>query len=262
MTSVSIRQSVYAPGPQRARRMTFIALLIAACILPAVTPAVHAQLSQTEALTVYVTDEAGVLPSDVRQALNARLEAFDKQTSTQVVVVVLSSLNGEPLEEASRRIVIQNRIGRKGKDNGVLLLIIRDERKIRIEVGRGLEGVLTDALSSQIIRKEIVPHFKANDYPGGIAAGVEAIMAATRNEYTADPSGTESGKGMDIGVIIAIMIVAFIMSRLRSSGIRRGGMFPPMGGFGGGSFGGGSFGGGGFSGGGGSFGGGGASGGW
>jgi uncharacterized protein len=259
MIPASLRQSVHAPVVYR--RMAFFVLFLCACIMPVCAPDLHAQLAQTEALTTYVTDDAGVLPAGIRESLNTRLEAFDKQTSTQVVVVALSSLNGEPLEEASRRIVIRNRMGRKGKDNGVLLLIVRDERKIRIEVGRGLEGVLTDALSSQIIRKEIVPHFKANDYPGGITAGVEAIMAATRNEYTADPSGGESGEGGNIGVIIAIMIVAFIMSRMRS-GLRRGGIFPPMGGFGGGSFGGGSFGGGGFSGGGGSFGGGGASGGW
>lgn len=264
MTIVSSSPIVHAAVLTRDRRMTFIALIVVAGMLAIPVRHASAQPAASEPLTTYVTDATGTLDAADRESLNARLAAFDKQTSTQIAVVVLSTLHGEPLEEASRRIVIQNRMGQKGRDNGVLLLVVRDERKIRIEVGRGLEGVLTDALSSQIIRKEIVPHFKAQDYPGGIAAGVEAIMAATRNEYTADPAGEKGDDGVGVGVIIAIMIIFFIMSRMRSSGLRRGGFFPPMGGgFGGGSFGGGGgFGGGGFSGGGGSFGGGGASGSW
>ena len=106
-------------------------------------------------------------------SLNARLAAFDTGDIDAGRRRRALHAGGEPLEDASRRIVIENRMGRKGKDNGVLLLVVRNDRKIRIEVGRGLEGVLTDALSSQIIRKEIVPHFKANDYPGGIEAGVD-----------------------------------------------------------------------------------------
>lgn len=264
MTIVSSSLIVHAAAPLRGRRITFIALILLAAVIATSWRQAAAQTAEPGPLTTYVTDVTGTLSAADQEALNARLATFDKQTSTQIVVVVLSTLHGEPLEEASRRIVIQNRIGQKGRDNGVLLLVVRDERKIRIEVGRGLEGVLTDALSSQIIRKEIVPHFRAQDYPGGIAAGVDAVMAATRNEYTADPAGEKGDDGVEVGVIIAILIVFFIMSRLRSSGLRRGGFFPPMGGgFGGGSFGGGGgFGGGGFSGGGGSFGGGGASGGW
>ena len=244
--------------------MHFILPFLIAASVAAAGSGASAQTPEPVALTRYVTDATGTLPPETVVSLNARLAAFDTETSTQVVVAVLSTLGGEPLEDASRRIVIENRMGRKGKDNGVLLLVVRNDRKIRIEVGRGLEGVLTDALSSQIIRKEIVPHFKRGDYAGGIEAGATAIMAATRNEYTADPKG-KGGGGVPIGVIIVILIIAFIMSRSRSSGTPRGGMFPPMGGgFGGGSFGGGGggFGGGGFSGGGGSFGGGGSSGSW
>jgi uncharacterized protein len=249
-------------APASGRRTHFILPFLLAVLFAAAGRHASAQTPVPATLTMYVTDVTGTLPPETVASLSSRLAAFDNETSTQVVVAVLSTLGGEPLEEASRRIVIENRMGRKGKDNGVLLLVVRNDRKIRIEVGRGLEGVLTDALSSQIIRKEIVPHFKANDYAGGIEAGVNAIMAATRNEYTADPKG-EKEDGVQIGVIIVILIIAFIMSRMRSSGIRRGGMFPPIGGgFGGGAFGGGSFGGGGFSGGGGSFGGGGSSGGW
>lgn len=267
MTPVSSLAIAHAPVPHRDRRMPFVLSFLILALAVAGGPDAFAQTTAPAALTRYVTDATGTLPPETVESLNARLAAFDGQTSTQIVVVVLSTLGGEPLEDASRRIVIGNRMGQKGKDNGVLLLVVRNDRKIRIEVGRGLEGVLTDMLANQIIRHEIVPHFKKDDYAGGIEAGVTAIMAATRNEYTADPKG-EGGEGVPIGVIIVILIIAFIMSRMRSSGIRRGGMFPPMGGgfgggsFGGGGFGGGSFGGGGFSGGGGSFGGGGSSGSW
>lgn len=241
--------------------------LLFACAVLAGGAGASAQTVAQASLDRYVTDATGTLPPETVETLNARLAAFDRETSTQIVVVVLTTLGGEPLEDASRRLVIGNRMGQKGKDNGVLLLVVREDRKLRIEVGRGLEGVLTDALSNQIIRREIVPRFKAGDHAGGIEAGVTAIMAATRNEYTADRKG-KGGGGVPIGVIIVILIIAFIMSRMRSSGIRRGGMFPPIGGgfgggsFGGGGFGGGGFGGGGFSGGGGSFGGGGSSGSW
>ncbi|MCC6398494.1 MAG: TPM domain-containing protein [Bacteroidetes bacterium] len=223
-------------------------------------------------LTEYVTDETGTLSPEVRRALNDSLAAFDRQTSTQIVVVVLPTIGREVLEEVSLKIVEANGVGRKGKDNGVLLLVVRNDRLLRIEVGYGLEGVLTDALSAQIIRREIVPHFRESDYDGGITAGVSAIMRATRNEYTADPQSDDEG-GMKLSTIITLLFILFIVSRMmaRSSRARRSG-FPPIppigggwgsgGGFGSGGFGGGGFGGGGFSGGGGSFGGGGSSGSW
>lgn len=223
-------------------------------------------------LAEYVTDVTGTLSPEVRRALNDSLAAFDRQTSTQIVVVVLPTIGREALEEVSLKIVEANGVGRKGKDNGVLLLVVRDDRLIRIEVGYGLEGVLTDALSAQIIRREIVPRFRESDYDGGIAAGVGAIMRATRNEYTAEPQSDDE-EGMKLSTIITLLFVLFIVSRMmsRSSRARRGG-FPPIppfgggwgsgGGFGSGGFGGGGFGGGGFSGGGGSFGGGGSSGSW
>ncbi len=228
--------------------------------------------SQTEApsqlrVREYVTDITGTLSSETIRQLNEQLRQFDRQTSTQIVVVMIPTLNNEPIEEVSLKIAEENGIGKKGKDNGALLLVARNDRKLRIEVGYGLEGVLTDALSSRIIRNEIAPRFRNGDYDGGIIAGVDAIMRATRNEYTADPEA-EGGKGGKFSSILTLLFILFIVSRFffRSGRRGRGGRFlpiPPIGGWGsGGGFGGGGFGGGGFSGGGGSFGGGGSSGGW
>ncbi|HMK38496.1 MAG TPA: TPM domain-containing protein, partial [Bacteroidota bacterium] len=153
-----------------------------------------------------------------------------------------------------------NKIGRKGKDNGVLLVVARNDRKARIEVGYGLEGVLPDALAGQIIRHEIGPHFRQGDYCG-LRAGVEAIMSATKNEYQAEPS-SRGGRSSSTRLIFALVFVAFMVIRLarRRHGIFLGGGPWIGGGWGSGS--GGGFGGGGFGGGGGSFGGGGASGSW
>jgi uncharacterized protein len=216
-------------------------------------------------LSEYVTDQTNTLSEPERASLDARLRAFDDSTSTQIVVVVLPTIGQDVLEEVSLKIVEANKVGRKGKDNGALLLIVKNDRLIRIEVGYGLEGVLTDALSAQIIRREIAPRFKEGDFAGGIEAGVDAIMKATRNEYTAEPRAQERERTFPLPFVMLIIFFLIALSRVRRGRRSIGGMFPPIGGGWGGGFGGGgggSFGGGGFSGGGGSFGGGGSSGGW
>lgn len=232
-------------------------------------------------LVQYVTDETGTLSSSEINSLSQRLQNFDKSTSTQIVVYMIKSLDGESLEDVSNTIAEKNKIGRKGKDNGVLLFIAKQDRKIRIEVGYGLEGVLTDALSSQIIRKEITPSFKNNNFYEGINKGIDAMILVTKGEYTADKKGSKDFSGLScfgipifIFLVFGIIFFSIILSIIRrifgfGRGVysRGGGKWSNWGG--GGFFGGGggsSFGGGGgfsgFSGGGGSFGGGGASGSW
>ena len=228
-------------------------------------------------LTVYATDLTGTLsPGDLAD-LNARLRAFDDSTSTQVVFLMVPTIGNYAVEEAALKVAEENKIGRKGRDNGVLLFVAQDDRAIRIEVGYGLEGVLPDIICGQIIRNEIIPAFRAGDYSGGIHAGLQSIMLAVRNEYTADEKSGKKGGGFGFLIFVAIMVFFFIFMRRRGGpfsgsgpmGGRGGGPFifiPPIGGGwggrrgSGGGFGG--FGGGGFSGGGGSFGGGGASGHW
>lgn len=220
----------------------------------------------------YVTDKTGTLTSSQTASLESKLAKFDKETSTQIVVYIISSLEGGSLEETSHDIAEKNVIGQKEKNNGVLLFIAKDDRKLRIEVGYGLEGALPDALADQIIRKEITPKFKQGKYYEGIDAGVDAIFKATKGEYTRDTKDKKSGDGfpfcgVPIVVLIIILFIFFpivitIVSRICGRG--RGSGFGSnwfVGGSGW-SSGSSSFSGGGFSGGGGSFGGGGASGSW
>ncbi len=224
----------------------------------------------------YVTDETGTLTSSEINSLSQKLREFDKQTSTQIVVYMISSLGGESLEDVSHTIAEKNKIGRKGKDNGVLLFIAKNDRKMRIEVGYGLEGVLTDAISSQIIRNEIAPSFKKNNFYEGINKGIDAIISVTKGEYTADKNSDDFTAISCLGIpIFVLMIFGIIFFSIFISIIRNifglgrkvysGGSKSGWSNWGGGGFfggGGSSFGGGGFSGGGGSFGGGGASGSW
>jgi uncharacterized protein len=221
------------------------------------------QDTQVPPLKHYATDLTGTLSQEQISRLDQILSEFDRSTSTQIVVFMVSTLNGEDLEEYSLRVAEANGIGRKGKDNGILLLVARNDRKARIEVGYGLEGALPDALAGQIVRKELGPHFRQGDYYGGLYAGVQAIMSATKNEYKAEPS-SQRGRSAPPFLFVFIVIAVLILKLTR---FRRGMFFgggPWIGGGrgwgGGGGWGGGS--GGGFSGGGGSFGGGGASGSW
>jgi uncharacterized protein len=244
-------------------------------------------------LTGRVVDQANLLDPGQEAALTARLEALERQSSRQLVVVTISSLEGYEISDYGYRLGRHWNIGQRTANNGVLLIIALSDRKMRIEVGYGLESILTDALSDQIIREQIRPRFRADDYPGGINAGVDAIIAqlqappeqAEARALAAAEAASEDG---DLGslipiifwvIVIGFMVVPFILSRAggkkyRGRRGRRGPVIiwgPGLGSSGWGSGGGSSWGGGGsswggggggFSGGGGSFGGGGASGGW
>ncbi|MBI4711457.1 MAG: TPM domain-containing protein [Candidatus Omnitrophica bacterium] len=214
-------------------------------------PIIHA-LEVPKRADGYVTDRAGLLSPAAKAELETTLRAFEEKTSNQVVVATFPSLEGDSLEDFSMRLAMAWKAGQKGKNNGVILLIFKNDRKMRIEVGYGLEGVLTDALAGEIIRNEIAPQFKQGRYDEGITDGVYAIMSATRNEYKASVPGAKiNGTYIFLlGFLIALMAflrfyVAFLEADIGSGG--------------GGGF---RSGGGGFSGGGGGFGGGGASGRW
>jgi uncharacterized protein len=160
-------------------------------------------------LTGRIVDLAHLLPSDVAVSLSADLAEHERKTGNQIAVLTLPSLEGEPLEEFSHRVSTTWKLGRKGTDNGVLLLVVPQERRIRIEVGYGLEGTLTDAKTSQIIRREIVPRFKSADFPGGIAAGLKAIMGTIEGTYTL-PAETPEQSAPWENLFIAIVIGALV----------------------------------------------------
>jgi len=135
----------------------------------------------------HVNDYASMLSPGAVQELEASLSAFEQSDSTQIVVLTVPTLGGENLEEYSIKVAEAWRIGQQKIDNGVILLIAKQERKVRIEVGRGLEGELTDLVSGRIIRGDIAPLFKSGDIDGGVKAGVASIMAVVKGEYTANP---------------------------------------------------------------------------
>ena len=212
-----------------------------------------------------VIDQSGTLSRDQIQTLETKLAEFELSTSNQVVVLVIPLLQGESIEEYSLRVATKNKFGKMGRNNGILLVIAKDDRRVRIEVGYGLEGTLPDAVADQIIRQVIVPRFHEGDYFGGVSAGLDAIMAATKGEYTGDRKKDATRGFGFVPIVFLFLIPLFLLVVLRNRRhyIGRRGYYsggPWWGG--GGGLGGFSGGGGGFSGGGGSFGGGGASGSW
>jgi uncharacterized protein len=243
-------------------------------------------------LTGRVVDNANLLAPAQQQALDAKLAGIEKDTGRQLVVVTLPDLQGYDIADYGYRLGRNWGIGSKDKNDGALLIVAPNERRVRIEVGYGLEGVLTDATSALIIANDITPRFKSGDYPGGINAGIDQIaplLKLTPEEAKARAAATaaqarkqqQAGGFVTIAFIVGFAIL-FIVLRAMSGGGRYGRRYGGVGGVppvilwgpgigggnddrwgGGGGFGGfGGGGGGGFSGGGGSFGGGGASGGW
>lgn len=245
-------------------------------------------------LTGRVVDNADLLSPEEEAALTQKLEALETQSERQLVVATIPDLQGYDIADYGYQLGREWGIGDAERNDGALLLVAPNDRKVRIEVGYGLEGIMTDALSSIIIQNAILPRFREGDFPGGIAAGTDAIVqqlvlpedqARQVAQQASERRQSDGGGGFGFLIWIAIIFFFFILPMMRGRGRRRrfgtGSMVGDIilwevgsaiargamsGGddWGGGSggFGGGFGGGGGFSGGGGSFGGGGASGGW
>jgi uncharacterized protein len=196
-----------------ARLIVFVGLLLSPLTLLAL---------DVPALTGRVVDLAGALPAHDVERLTGQLKAHENATGNQVVVLILPSLEGEPLEEYSHRVATTWKLGRKDPDNGVLLIVALKERKLRIEVGYGLEGTLTDLRSARIIREDIVPRFKAGDIPGGVRAGVDAILKTIEGTYQApdDRQGQPTVAGVFQYVMIGV-VVGFLAGLVLSQGLRR-----------------------------------------
>ena len=217
-----------------------------------------------------VHDEAHLLSQGTIDQLEQSLQRFEDSTTNQIAILTINSLDGDILEEYAIRVAhTEWKLGQGDKDNGVLLLVVIDDKKVRIEVGQGLEGVLTDALSNRIIRNEIAPNFRRGDYDAGISAAANAIMSAIKGEYKADrrrSSNSIGGSGRFIFLLV-FLIMYWLFRAFSKRGGGGGAAWAAgstgwyIGGGGRGGWGGGG-GGGGFSGGGGSFGGGGSSGSW
>jgi uncharacterized protein len=173
----------------------------------------------------YTSDFANILSDSQEQSLNSKLKNFDTETSNEIAVVIIQSLGDETIETYANKIFEEYKLGKEKNDNGVLLLISISERKLRIEVGYGLEGALPDLLAKNIIDDEITPKFKQEKYYEGIDKGIDSIILATRNEYTPSTSeDSDSGFGLInifqiclFGIFIFIGPLSYAMARSRNS---------------------------------------------
>lgn len=248
-------------------------------------------------LRARVTDVIGLLPADLRAALEARLQTFEREKGSQVAVLIVATTQPETIEQYSIRVVDAWKLGREKPDDGVLLLVAQSDRALRIEVGRGLEGAIPDAIAKRVIEETIVPRFREGDVAGGIEAGVEALLGLIQGEPLPQPRAPSQefpgGDSPLIPLLLGVLVAGQFLRRLLgplfagllvgTAGFAAGLMFTGQvlvavlaaavlfvlclvgaagGGLGGGIGRGGGSGGGRFSGGGGSFGGGGASGRW
>ena len=211
------------------------------------------------ALSGRVNDYASMLSVGAEAAIEEKLAALEKEESTQIAVLTVPALDGEPIEDFSMRVVEAWKLGRGDFDNGALLLVAAAERRVRIEVGYGLEGSLTDLTAGRIVDNGIVPLFARGRFDEGVLKGVELMIAAVRGEYMAPDDDGRSGNHPSLPVIIIVLLILYFYSQVPRGG---GGSGPLIftGGPGGGFYGGTRSGG--FGGGGGGFGGGGASGSW
>jgi uncharacterized protein len=157
-----------------------------------------------------VHDEAHALQQTTVDQLEKSLKTYEDSTSNQVAILIVQSLDGDVLESYSLRVVEKWKLGQKEKDNGVLLLIAVDDHKMRIEVGQGLEGVLTDAQSSRIIRNEIAPAFRRSDYDAGVIAGVDSIIKAIGGEYAADDSDSSGDLTITERIFVGLFLFVIL----------------------------------------------------
>jgi uncharacterized protein len=211
------------------RGMLALLALLAGLLVPALLSPLAAQPKFPE-LTGRVVDEAGILPPDVEVRLTAQLEELEATTQRQLVVATVSDLNGYDISDYGYQLGRAWGLGDKERNDGALLLVAPNDRRVRIEVGYGLEGYLTDALSSLIIQNTIIPRFKDGDFPGGVVAGTTAIIQQLQlppeeaAQIAADASTKRADDGgFPIGVLIwlAFLFFFFLLPIIRSGRRRK-----------------------------------------
>ena len=167
-------------------------------------------LAPIPALHARVTDETATLSATDRQALETKLADWEQRSGNQLVVLLVPSTKPEPIEAYSIRVAEAWKIGRKGQDNGALFVVAKDDRKMRIEVGYGLEGVLTDATSRRIIAEDVAPLFRQNRFAAGISAGVDRIIAVVGSGAPLQPpraTGARRDTGFDFQTLLVLLLV-------------------------------------------------------
>lgn len=189
---------------------------------------------QVPSLNKRVNDSANMLRPATTQQLETMLATLETEDSTQVAVLTVTSLQGELLEDYSLAVAEQWKLGSKGRDNGALLLVAKSERKIRIEVGYDLEGVLTDLIAGRIIRDVIVPEFRKGNFDGGVYNGVSAIIDVVKGEFSAENYKSSKGSSRkelaDLGIVglFAMFFIGRIFSRNRIVAATGGAIIAPV----------------------------------
>jgi uncharacterized protein len=183
------------------------------------TPGFAQSFVEVPALTSPVTDLTGTLTPDQASALDAKLRAFEKTKGSQVAVLIVATTRPEEIEQYSIRVVEQWKLGRGKVDDGVLLLVALDDRRVRIEVGYGLEGALPDATANRIVQLDIVPAFKRGDYYGGITTGVDRIMRVIEGEPLPEPE--ISPPAAEVPGLFTVLPLLFIFALVGGSVLRR-----------------------------------------
>jgi uncharacterized protein len=170
-------------------KRTFLLIILALMLLCS-----SADALDVPAFKGYVNDYADMLSANAKAGLEQELRSFEQTDSTQIVVLTIPSLEGQALDEFGIKVAEAWKPGQKGKDNGVIFIVSKQDRKIRVEVGRGLEGKLTDLTAGRIVDLVVKPRFKRGDFDGGVVAGVSALIDATRGEFTADRKHAQQGR--------------------------------------------------------------------
>jgi len=205
--------------PCLASRISYLAPVLA-FLLGALTLASTASALEVPYLAGRVNDQASLLDDGFEAQLEERLRLLEDETGAQVAVLTISTLEGDPIEDFSMRVVETWKLGREDADDGVLILIARDERRMRIEVGYGLEGVLTDAQSGRIVDHLMAPKFREGDFNGGIGLAVEAVSSAIRGEPIDIPEKSTQSTGVNPASFIFLLIfgLPFIGAALTARG--------------------------------------------
>ena len=186
--------------------LVFLTLMIALC-LPQLTQAQQA----VPALSARVIDQTGTLSSSEVASLDQVLSAFEKKKGSQLAVLIVKTTAPESIEQYGIRVADQWKLGRKKIDDGAILIIAKADRTLRIEVGYGLEGALTDATSKRIIDDIIVPRFKQQDFYGGVVAGVQAIIAVVDGEPLPLPTKNEQFTEDDVFQLLPVVFIAALI---------------------------------------------------
>jgi uncharacterized protein len=189
-----------------AARSSVLAALI---VVAAVTARAQVAVPQ---LAARVTDLTGTLSGEAVNRIEAKLAAFEAKKGSQIAVLIVPTTQPEEIEQYGIRVADQWKVGRKGVEDGAILLVAKNDRRVRIEVGRGLEGPLPDAIANRIITETITPRFKVGDYDGGVEAGVDRIVSVINGEPLPEPDKKWERRGSGLGNALPLLFVVVFVA--------------------------------------------------